>query len=181
MTQAAWYVQDDIQLRPNLNVGVGLRHEWQSHLDEKMNLAPRFSFSWTPSESGRTTLRGAAGIFHEWYEGSTFEETVQVDGTRVQDVTIQFPAHHPDPFVGGILDQLPVGRVQQSQRLQMPTVRAGGRSSNRIMTELYVRALNVLNTVNSRGFSGVLSSPFLGKPTSAEPARRLEVGVQISM
>jgi hypothetical protein len=55
------------------------------------------------------------------------------------------------------------------------------RSSHRIMTELYVRALNVLNTVNSRGFSGVLSSPFLGKPTSAEPARRLEVGVQIFM
>ena len=380
MMQAAWFIQDDVQLGKSLSVGVGLRHEWQSHLDEKWNLAPRFGFSWAPSETGRTTVRGAVGIFHEWYEGSTYEETLQVDGTRVQDLTARFPAY-PRSVRRGKLDLLPVGRVQQAPMLQMPTVRQGtmaierrlgsavrlnasytvedaidmlrarnmnapdvngtrpepslgnvieiqsigrerrhelaagvsgrpwrrlfltaryarasgrddgdgplalpadhatpsewapssddirhqlsgfgslelrknlqlglnlrlesappytittgrddngdaefndrppdvprnsargegafrldmrlswrigagqsggagrnaggdGRSSHRIMTEFYIRALNALNSVNARGFSGVLSSPFFGRPTFAEPARRIEVGIQIAM
>jgi hypothetical protein len=124
MLQAAWFVQDDIRLRKNLSVGLGLRHEWQSHLDDRLNLAPRVGFSWAPAESGRTTVRGAAGIFYDWYEGSTYEETLQVDGIRVQDVTIQFPSY-PDPPDAGDLILLPRGRVQQARDLRMPTIRQG--------------------------------------------------------
>jgi hypothetical protein len=47
------------------------------------------------------------------------------------------------------------------------------------MTEFYARATNLLNSVNRRGFSGVASSPFFGLPTSAQAARRLELGTRI--
>jgi hypothetical protein len=53
------------------------------------------------------------------------------------------------------------------------------RSRHRVMAEFYVRALNLLNTVNPRGFSGVLSSPFFGRARSAQPARRLELGTRL--
>jgi hypothetical protein len=52
------------------------------------------------------------------------------------------------------------------------------RSRHRVMAEFYVRALNVLNTVNPQGFSGVQTSPFFGRATSAQPARRIELGTR---
>jgi hypothetical protein len=45
--------------------------------------------------------------------------------------------------------------------------------------EVYVSASNVFNAVNYTGFSGVLSSPVFGQPTSARPARRIEFGVRV--
>ena len=44
--------------------------------------------------------------------------------------------------------------------------------------EIFARATNVLNLVNPQSFSGVLTSPFYGRPTSAAAARRLVVGMR---
>jgi Carboxypeptidase regulatory-like domain len=44
--------------------------------------------------------------------------------------------------------------------------------------EVLVSATNVLNLVNPQNFSGVLTSPFFGLPTSAGTARRLVVGTR---
>ena len=43
--------------------------------------------------------------------------------------------------------------------------------------EFYTQAFNLFNRVNYGSFSGSLRSPFFGRPTSAGPARRIEVGV----
>ena len=40
--------------------------------------------------------------------------------------------------------------------------------------ELFIRADNVLNPVNYGGYSGNLSSPFFGQPTSAQQPRRAD-------
>lgn len=56
--------------------------------------------------------------------------------------------------------------------------RGGGNNSNeRFSVELYTQAFNLLNRVNYGTFSGNLRSPFFGRPTSAGPARRIEVGM----
>ena len=39
------------------------------------------------------------------------------------------------------------------------------------------RALNVLNHTNFQNYAGSLRSPYYGEPTSAGPARRIEVGI----
>ncbi len=44
--------------------------------------------------------------------------------------------------------------------------------------EIFARASNVLNLVNPQNFSGVLTSPFYGRATSAAAARRLVVGTR---
>ena len=46
----------------------------------------------------------------------------------------------------------------------------------RYTMEFFVRADNVLNNVNYGSFSGNISSPFFGQPTSAQQPRRLTVG-----
>jgi hypothetical protein len=44
--------------------------------------------------------------------------------------------------------------------------------------ELFVSATNVLNLVNPQNFSGVVTSPYFGLPTSAGIARRVVVGTR---
>ena len=53
----------------------------------------------------------------------------------------------------------------------------GDQNAGRYRVELYVQAFNLLNHVNYGSFVGNLRSPFFGEPTSAGPARRLEVGM----
>ena len=61
---------------------------------------------------------------------------------------------------------------------QMPM--GGGMSGKRWRTEFYVQAYNVLNHANRTNFTGVQTSPFFGRATSAFPARRIESGLRFS-
>jgi hypothetical protein len=45
--------------------------------------------------------------------------------------------------------------------------------------ELFARATNALNLVNPQSYSGVLTSPFFGLPTSAASARRVTLGTRV--
>jgi len=53
----------------------------------------------------------------------------------------------------------------------------GNNSDQRFSVEFYTQASNLFNRVNYGTFSGNLRSPFFGRPTSAGPARRVEVGM----
>jgi len=52
--------------------------------------------------------------------------------------------------------------------------------SKRYTVEFYAQAYNALNHVNALNFSGVISSPFFGRPTSAAAPRRVEIGTRFS-
>ncbi len=122
MWQLGWFVQDDIRLRKDFTLSVGLRQEWQTHLDDHWNLAPRVGFAWSPFENGRTTFRGGAGIFFDWYEADTYEQTLQVDGQRLRDVVVVNP---PFPTLdgSGTAQIQPPGIIRSGDDLSMPTVR----------------------------------------------------------
>lgn len=119
--QAGVFVQDDWRVRSNLTLSAGLRQEAQSHLDDRLNLAPRAGFTWSPFTHGRTTVRGGGGIFYDWLESETYEQVLRVDGRRQQDLVITSPGF-PDPFAGGAAAQvLPASRYVLSDGLVMPT------------------------------------------------------------
>ena len=86
------YFQDDVHLRPNLTLNLGLRYEMASVVTEvknlianlrvlnslppkpflgspliqnpsKLNFEPRVGFAWSPFSNGKTAVRGAIGVF----------------------------------------------------------------------------------------------------------------------
>jgi hypothetical protein len=52
--------------------------------------------------------------------------------------------------------------------------------NKRYTIELYAQAYNLANHLNALNFSGVLTSPFFGQPTSAAAPRRMEVGARLT-
>jgi hypothetical protein len=52
--------------------------------------------------------------------------------------------------------------------------------NKRYGVELYAQAYNLLNRINAISFSGVMTSPFFGQPTSAAPPRRAEIGTRLT-
>jgi Carboxypeptidase regulatory-like domain len=117
--QLGWYVQDDLRVARSLSLSFGLRHEIQTHTNDYLNFAPRFGATWSPFKTGSTTLRAGVGVFYDWYDAQTYEQTLRVDGTRQVDLVVQNPGF-PDPFAGGDAVVLPSSRYVQADDLRLP-------------------------------------------------------------
>ena len=100
--QGGIYLQDDIRVRKNLTLSPGVRYEAQTHVHDYSDVEPRIGLTWAPLASGQTTLRGSAGIFHDWLPTSTYQQVLQVDGLRQQEVNIVDPSF-PDPGTLGVV------------------------------------------------------------------------------
>ncbi|HMJ26173.1 MAG TPA: carboxypeptidase regulatory-like domain-containing protein, partial [Pyrinomonadaceae bacterium] len=165
-TQFGAYIQDDYRLRKNLTVSYGLRAEVQNNLSDKLNLAPRVGFVWSPKKDGSITLRGGAGIFFDWFGSQTFEQTLRVNGLRQRDLVVTNPGY-PDPFSGGTQRTLAPSRIQADPNLKMPYVVQASigvetRPFNlvRLMTNYqYQRGIHQL-----RGFNLNSPIPVFGRP-----------------
>jgi hypothetical protein len=98
--QGAVYIQDDIKVRKGLTVTGGVRVEAQTHVPDKLNLAPRAGVTWAPFRSGKTTLRGSWGMFYDWLPTGIYAQTLQIDGFRLREINIVNPSF-PETGDGG--------------------------------------------------------------------------------
>lgn len=91
------FVQDDIKLRPDLTVNVGLRYEQQTFTDSRKNFAPRAGFSYNVRGDGRTVIRGGFGLYYSQIVDDTAANWALTGPTGVFNYTatpgqIGFPA-----------------------------------------------------------------------------------------
>ncbi len=63
-TYTGWFVQDDLRLKPNFTLAVGLRWDVETILADNNNLGPRVALAWDPFSNGKTVVRAGAGIFY---------------------------------------------------------------------------------------------------------------------
>jgi hypothetical protein len=119
-SQLGVYLQDEIKLGRRAVLSLGVREELQSHVDGSLNLAPRLGFTYSLGKS--TTLRVAAGVFHDWYRAALHAETLRLDGERFREFLISDPAY-PDPFATSLAAAAPPNRLLRSSGLELPRVR----------------------------------------------------------
>jgi hypothetical protein len=97
-TQNEYYsfFQDEIQVRQDLSVFLGLRHEWQSNLSDHNNFAPRVAFAFSP-HGGQMVLRGGFGIFYDRQPEIMREQTLLHDGAQGHQIVVENPGY-PVPY-----------------------------------------------------------------------------------
>jgi hypothetical protein len=114
--EIAWFVQDDLRLRSNLTLGMGLRYERQNFLNDRNNFSPRFSLAWAPGRRGRTVFRLGAGAFYDRTGAGPMAEVLRYDGHRLRDIAVSNPGY-PEP---GALTSRPSNVVRFAHDLRSP-------------------------------------------------------------
>lgn len=162
------FVQDNILVRTNLSVGVGLRYDRQSYLGDNNNLAPRLSFAYAPDKKRKTVLRGGAGIFYDRTGIGPIADRLRFDGQRLREVSISSPGY-PDPFASGAtLTNQPSTIVRFAPEIREPYVIQSGFGIERQLTKSMTATANYINTrgiklYRSRDLNAPLPS-FLERP-----------------
>ncbi len=115
------FVMDDMRLRPNLSVSVGLRYDWQNYFHDNNNFSPRASFAYAPGKSGKTVIRGGAGFFYDRTGPGPISDILRFDGQRLKRYVLTNPGF-PDPLSPGqTLSQQPTGIVRLSPDIAIPS------------------------------------------------------------
>ena len=63
-TYLGFFAHDEVRLKPNLMVSIGLRWEEETILPDHNNFGPRFAAAYDPFKSGKTVIRLGAGVFY---------------------------------------------------------------------------------------------------------------------
>ena len=116
--EAAGFFQDEMQLRPNFNLTLGLRYDWQSNTGARNNFAPRLAFAYAPGNQ-KTVLRSGAGIFYEHLPESATRRALLFNGARIRELVISNPSF-PDPFLAGQTHLPPPSVALIAHGLQAP-------------------------------------------------------------
>lgn len=100
------FFQDDIHVRPDLIVSMGMRYDWQNIIGGNNNFAPRLSFAYSPRSLQKTVVRGGAGIFYDRTGPWPVADLLHYDGRQLVKYVIQnvpgYQIGYPNAFVNGI-------------------------------------------------------------------------------
>jgi hypothetical protein len=96
------YIQDDIRVSKGLTISPGVRFTTQNTARYPKAWEPRFGLTWAPTPGGKTTLRASAGIFHNFLQMGTYEQTIRVDGVHQRELIISNPSY-PNPGSAGVV------------------------------------------------------------------------------
>ena len=78
------FIEDNIRLKPNFSVSLGLRYYWQNYFhDDPNNFAPRLGFAYAPSKGSKTVIRGGAGLFYDRSGPRPIADLLHFDGVHL--------------------------------------------------------------------------------------------------
>lgn len=98
-SEMAWFLQDDFRVSQNFTLSVGVRHEFQTNFDDKINFAPRVSIAWSPFKDRKTSIRAGGGLFYSRFTDNLYATILRLNGNRQTSIVINNPGF-PDPFAG---------------------------------------------------------------------------------
>ncbi|MBT9330608.1 TonB-dependent receptor [Paracidobacterium acidisoli] len=121
MNEIGAFIQDQIQIRPNLQASVGLRYDWQTYFKSIHDFAPRLSLSYA-MPNRRTILRAGAGIFYDRSGAPPMADLKRYNGVILRAFTLLDPGY-PVPYSAGINPaSLPTNLVRLANGTRLPYV-----------------------------------------------------------
>ncbi|HEX7486136.1 MAG TPA: carboxypeptidase regulatory-like domain-containing protein [Vicinamibacterales bacterium] len=142
----ATFIQDDIAVRRNLSLSVGLRYDWQDFFVDNNNVAPRISFAWAPASNARTVVRGGFGVFYDRTGTGPMLDVLQSKEGRLFHYTLLDPGY-PDPLApGATIANQPTSLVQFSPSVHMPYTAQFGLGVERQLAKSTTLAINYTGT-----------------------------------
>jgi hypothetical protein len=119
--QGAAFSQAEFTIRRQWSIGVGMRYEWQTGIDDRGALAPRIGVS-RAFRRGQTNLRAGYGWFYGWMPTRIEEESIRLaQGSLEEEIIIREPGY-PDPFLQGSTStrQDPPTRLMLADSAELP-------------------------------------------------------------
>jgi len=115
------FFEDDIRLRSNLSVYLGVRYYFQNYFhDDAHNFAPRFGFAYAPTAKSKTIVRGGAGMFYDRTGPSPIGDLLHYNGVNLLRFIVDSPAHYPIQSMD--LARVPTSIVVLDPRTRIPYV-----------------------------------------------------------
>jgi hypothetical protein len=92
------FVEDNIRLKSNFSVSLGMRYYWQNYFhDDPNNFAPRAGFAYAPSTNGKTVIRGGAGVFYDRTGPRPIADLLHFNGVNLLRFIIDNPTYPATP------------------------------------------------------------------------------------
>lgn len=114
------FVEDNIRVKPNFSLYLGLRYYWQNYFhDDPNNFAPRVSFAYASSDKSKTVIRGGAGIFYDRTGPSPIADLLHFNGVNLLRFIVE-PPQLTYPIDPSVLAQIPTSVVVLDPRTRMP-------------------------------------------------------------
>ena len=79
-TYTGLFFNDDLKLRSNLTINLGLRYERETAVKDDNNWGPRLGIAWDPSNDGKSVLRFGTGVFYNRVLLRTVADSIQNTG-----------------------------------------------------------------------------------------------------
>lgn len=121
MNEIGSFIQDQIQIRPNLQASIGLRYDWQTYFKSIHDFAPRFSLAYSTPDH-KTVLRTGIGLFYDRSGATPMADLKRYNGVILRSFTLLNPGY-PDPYPPSTdLSTLPTNLVKQASGTRIPYV-----------------------------------------------------------
>ena len=121
MNEIGSFIQDQIQIRPNLQASIGLRYDWQTYFKSVHDFAPRFSIAYS-TEDHKTVLRAGIGLFYDRSGAQPMADLKRYNGVILRSFTLLNPSY-PSPYPPDTdLASLPTNLVKLANGTRIPYV-----------------------------------------------------------
>lgn len=166
----AWFAQHERRLLPNLSLSAGVRHEFQSEMDQRRNMAPRFALAYSPGKQRRTVLRLGAGFFYDRRPPHVLEQSLRFDGLYMRQVVVRNPSFPVEDALPGPV--LPTNVYQLERGIRFPRVIQFGGSIERRLPHGFIAAADYTSQRGTHLFrTRNLNAPLPGTETRPDPSR----------
>lgn len=119
MNEIGTFVQDQIQLRPNLQFTAGLRYDWQTYFKSGLDFAPRFSLAYSTADH-KTVVRTGVGLFFDRSGALPMADLKRYNGVIIRSFTLLNPSY-PNPYPPGTdPSTLPTNLVTRTNAARIP-------------------------------------------------------------